>query len=104
MNSQLLISIILGIVCLGCIIYALIRLLKISKLDGLRNIITELITKAEELYNKGENEKKFNFVFEKAYELLPASVRLIISEETLKNFIQLVFDGIKVALDYNKGE
>lgn len=104
MNIQLIIFI-STIILFALLMFISIKLFKNSKLEGLRNSIIKFITKAEELYNQGENEKKFNYVFNKAYELLPAAFRLLISEQTLQNFIQLVFDGIKVALDYNtKGE
>lgn len=104
MNIQLIIFISV-IILFALILFILIKLLKNSKLESLRNSIIKFITKAEALYNQGENDKKFDYVFNKAYELLPAAFRFLISEETLKNFIQLVFDGIKIALDYNaKGE
>lgn len=101
METKIIIMILSAIILFACFMFILIKLLKTSKLEGLRNSIINLITKAEELYNQGENEEKFNYVFNKAYELLPSAFRLLISEQTLKNFIQLVFDGIKVALDYN---
>lgn len=105
MEVKLIVMIVSELILFGLFLFILIKLLKNSKLEGLRNSIIKFITKAEALYHQGENDKKFDYVFNKAYELLPAAFRLLISEETLKNFIQLVFDGVKVALDYtSKGE
>lgn len=72
------------------------------KKNGLRKAIVSLIVKAEDMYNKGENEEKINYVIDKVIALLPLPFQLLITRETIRKFIQKIFDEIKKALDYKK--
>ena len=72
------------------------------KKNGLRGAVVNLIVKAEDMYNKGDNEEKINYVIDKVIALLPLPFQLLITRETIRKFIQKVFDEIKKALDYKK--
>ena len=59
---------------------------------------------AECMYKKGENTEKFNYVFDKIYKLLPDGLKIYVSKDAVKTFIQNIFNKIKVTLDANTGE
>lgn len=72
------------------------------KKNGLRGAVVNLIVKAEDIYNKGDNEEKINYVIDKVIVLLPMPFQLLITKETIRKFIQKIFDETKKALDYKK--
>lgn len=72
------------------------------KKNGLRGAVINLIVKAEDSFVKGANEGKLNYVIDEVIALLPMPFRLLITRETIKKFIQKVFDETKKALDYKK--
>lgn len=72
------------------------------KKNGLRGAVVNLIVKAEDVYNKGDNEEKINYVIDKVIALLPMPFSLLITRTTIRKFIQKVFDETKKALDYKK--
>ena len=76
-----------------------LKLYSSIKLKGLRQTAIDLIVKAEEMFDKGMNDEKFQSVVEGIIECLPAPVKLFINENTIKLFVQTVFDSIKSALD-----
>ena len=69
------------------------------KLKGLRQTAIDLIVEAENAYEKGKNNEKFQAVFKGIIEALPAPARIFLNESTINYFIQSVFDSIKGALD-----
>ena len=70
------------------------------KKNGLKEFATQMIVKAEDMYKKGQNDEKFNYVVEKVIAMIPMPLQLFITEDMVKNFIQKVFDSVKIALDY----
>ena len=70
------------------------------KKNGLKEFATQMIVKAEDMYKKGQNDEKFNYVVEKVIAMIPRPLQLFITEDMVKNFIQKVFDSVKTALDY----
>ena len=72
------------------------------KKNGLRGAVVKLIVKAEDMYNKGDNEGKINYVIDKVIALIPLPFSLLITRQTIRNFIQTIFDEVKEALDYKK--
>lgn len=76
-----------------------LRIYQSIKLKGLQSTIVELIVKAENAFEHGMNDEKFNFVFEKIYSLFPDFIKTFISVDDIKAFIQQIFSEIKVALD-----
>lgn len=70
------------------------------KNNGLRQVAITLIVEAEQAFEYGKNSEKFNYVFENFYERLPTLFKLLLTKENVINFIQVIFDEIKIALDY----
>ncbi len=76
-----------------------IILINIKKL-GLRRFLVRMIVVAEEAFEYGQNEDKFNYVFNQFYQRLPAVIRMCVTQQMVKKFIQETFDEIKLALDH----
>lgn len=75
--------------------YMLIKLNKNVRLKAY-----ELFLKAE--HNISDNTCKMNYVVENIYSYLPVSVKIFVSEESLKRIVQKMFDEIKDLLDDGK--
>jgi uncharacterized membrane protein YraQ (UPF0718 family) len=69
---------------------------------GMRKVIIEFIVLAEKSFKQGRNDDKFNYLYEKVYNLLPAIVKFFVGQEELEDFIETVFSEVKIALDYKK--
>lgn len=89
------------IVVVGLIILAVLGLKLYSsiKLKGLRQTAIDLIVYAEEAFDKGMNNEKFQTVVQGIISCLPPVATVFINETTIKMFVQAVFDSIKSALD-----
>lgn len=97
MSIQTIISIIVvALVVIASVIFLAYQIKK----KGLRKVAINFIVLAEEKFKKGQNSQKFNYVFDAVYEMLPAMLKIFITKQVVKDFIQKVFDEIKVALDY----
>lgn len=97
MENQMIISIsVIAILVIAFLIYIVWKIKK----SGLKEFATEMIIKAEDMYKKGQNEEKINYVIDKIITILPAPLQIFITRETIRNFVQNVFDNIKKALDY----
>ena len=59
-----------------------------------------MIVKAEDMFKKGENTQKLNYVIDKVIDTLPKPLQFFITREAVQNFVQSVFDTVKKALDY----
>ena len=70
------------------------------KKKGLRQFAVDFIVKAEDMYNHGDNEGKLNYVIDQVVAKIPAPINAFITRETVKAFVQNVFDSVKKALDY----
>lgn len=89
------------------IIFAILTILSIIglklyssiRLKGLRQTAIDLIVNAEEAFDKGMNDEKFQAVVSGIIDCLPSVAKLVINESTIKMFVQAVFDSIKAALD-----
>ena len=98
MDEKTLCIIILILACISILVYLLYRIKK----DGLRVTVVDLIVSAEKLFQKGENRQKFEYVVEKIIKTLPAPIRFFITVEAVEDFVQMVFDETKKALDYRE--
>ena len=97
MNIQAILSIVIVVVfILICLVYIAWQIKK----KGLRTFAIECIVKAEDMYKKGDNENKLNYVIDKIIAIIPAPLSLFITRELVKQFVQGVFDSVKKALDY----
>lgn len=97
MEAQTIISII--IVALIVIAFIIWLVWQIKK-KGLKEFVTEMIVKAEDMYQQGENQEKLNYVIDKVIAMLPAPLQFFITRKAVKNFVQNIFDTVKKALDY----
>ena len=70
------------------------------KKKGLKEFATEMIVKAEDMFYKGENTEKLNYVIDKVIGMLPKPLQFFITREAVEKFVQSVFDTVKKALDY----
>lgn len=97
MEAQTIISIVL--VALLVIAFIIWLVWQIKK-KGLKQFATEMIIKAEEMYKKGENQEKLNYVIDKVIGMLPKPLQFFMTREAVQKFVQSVFDTVKKALDY----
>lgn len=101
MNTQTIISIIvIALVVITGVIFLVYQIKK----KGLRKTAIEFIVLAEEKFKQGQNAEKFNYVLNAVYELLPSFLKIFITKSMIIDFIQKIFDEIKVALDYRGTE
>lgn len=91
--------VVIAVVVIAAVILAGVKLYSQIKLKGLRQTAIDLIAQAEETYEKGKNNEKFQAVVSGILAALPAPARIIINEKTVDLFVQSIFDSIKVALD-----
>lgn len=96
-NTQLVIEIM--IVAFVVIAFGIWVAWQIKK-KGLKEFTIDMIIKAEDMYKKGENDQKFNYVLDKVIAMIPMPLQLFISEDLIKQFIQKTFDNLKKALNY----
>lgn len=89
----------IAIVVIAILAFIMYLVWQIKK-KGLRQTAINLIVRAENMYKKGENEKKINYVIDKIIVLIPAPLSFFITREAVREFIQTIFDEVKKALDY----
>lgn len=91
--------IVIGIVVVCFIAYIVYSINK----KGIKKAALDWIVLAEEEFQKGENQAKFEYVYQAVYNILPAYIKVFVSEQVAKNFlsklIQEIFDFVKPALD-----
>jgi len=97
MNPTTIIEI--AIVVIAILAFIMYLVWQIKK-KGLRQTAINLIVRAENMYKKGDNEKKINYVIDKIIVLIPAPLSFFITREAVREFIQTIFDEVKKALDY----
>lgn len=94
-------QIIIGILVVTILVIAfIIWLVWQIKKKGLKQFATEMIVKAEDMFHKGENSQKLNYVIDRIIDALPKILQIFITRENVKKFVQSVFDVVKKALDY----
>jgi hypothetical protein len=98
MNPTTIIEI--AIVVIAILVFILYLVWQIKK-KGLRATAVDLIVKAEEMFRQGDNENKLNYVIDKIISItIPKPLSLFITRDSVKSFVQSVFDETKKALDY----
>lgn len=97
MNIQLIIEIAVTAIIVLLFIFWLVWQIKKK---GLKQFVTQMIVKAEDTYDKGQNSEKLNFVIDKVIAMLPKPLQFFITREAVKKFVQSIFDTVKKALDY----
>ena len=105
MNIQVIIYIIGLMITFIAILVASYFIIKAIKQNKLEPKIIELITEAEGLYQSGQGSLKFEYVFDKLYNVFaPKMIRVLFSADEIKKIIQYVFDKVKIALDYQQNK
>lgn len=106
MNTTLIITILIIaglLIGLGVLAYLYFR---DKTLEDIRADVYQLFLEAEHKYQYTEaGKQKMSYVIQKARGLLPSWAQVFITEEVLKNAVQLWFDAVKDLLDdgkYNK--
>jgi len=94
MDMLSIVIIVLGVAMASAILYISI------KNKGLRKVAINLIVEAEKAFKYGKNSEKFNYVFENLYARLPTLLKFLLTKEDIENFIQMIFNEIKISLDY----
>lgn len=90
----------IAIIVIAILAFILYLVWQIKK-KGLRATAVDLIVKAEEMFRQGDNENKLNYVIDKIISItIPKPLSLFITRDSLKSFVQSVFDETKKALDY----
>jgi hypothetical protein len=97
MNAQQIVGLVIAVLLIAAFIVYIVWQIKKK---GLRQFAVDCIVKAEDMYNHGDNEGKLNYVIDKVIAVIPAPLSLFITRETVKAFVQSVFDSVKKALDY----
>lgn len=96
---SLIIIIIAVLIIIGIIVY-------LCKKKGLREVALQAILMAEEHYNSTTGQERLDLAINYVYNKLSPKFISFIPESLvktiLKNFIQKVFDEVKIALDYQK--
>ena len=94
-------STIIAIVIIAILVIAFVIWLAWQiKKKGLKEFATEMIIKAEDMYQKGQNSEKLNYVIDKVIAMLPTPLQFFITRDAVKKFVQNIFDTVKKALDY----
>ena len=89
------------VVFVAILIVALVVLIKNNKLNVIREACYTIFVKAEELYGAGTGEEKLAYACEKAYELFPGWLKVLVDKDTLCGLVQKWFDEItNLAKDY----
>ena len=97
MNYVLLTRIIIcAIIVLAIVLYIAWQLKK----KGLKKTVVDLIVIAEEMFNDGEGQEKMDYVIDCVVGMLPMPLRIVITRNVIRKFIQKIFDIVKGALDY----
>lgn len=96
---------IIGIIVVAALVIGfIIWLVWQLKKNGLKGFTINMIVKAEDMFNKGDNEQKISFVINKIISVIPLPFSLFITEKMVRNFVQKVFDDVKTALDFKPKE
>lgn len=77
-------SILVALAFVAVIAFLLVR----GKKDIVYKILYSLVNEAEKLYGAGTGKIKFAYVMEKAYALLPAVIKVVITYKTFEKWIE----------------
>jgi uncharacterized ion transporter superfamily protein YfcC len=85
MNNQFILEI--ALIVLLIIIFIIWLVWQIKK-KGLKEVVIDAIIEAEDTFEKGKNDEKFNSVVEKVIALLPKPFNILISTTMVESFVQ----------------
>ena len=73
-----------SLVLVAVIVFLLVR----GKREIVYKILYSLVNEAEKLYGSGTGKLKFAYVMEKAYALLPAVIKVVLTYKTFEKWIE----------------
>ena len=91
----------IAIIVIACLIRVASFIYKINT-KGFRSVAVELIVAAEKEFQSGQGSQKMEYVYNALIALVPQPFKMFITKTAMINFIQNIFDEIKVALDYKE--
>ena len=80
-----------SLVLVAVIAYLLVR----GKKDIVYKILYSLVNEAEKIFGAGTGKLKFAYVMEKAYALLPAVIKVVITYKTFEKWIESAVTKMK---------
>ena len=104
MDTMSLVRIIIPLMVTLIAALLLVYVIRIIKKNKLEPKVVELITQAEARFKDGNGDVKFEYVFDQLYnKYAPVTFKIFFTSQEVRAFIQIVFDKVKIALDY-RGE
>ena len=99
MKSGTVLLILLTAVAVTVLVYVTIKTMQRIGFDKIRESVYKAFVVAENRFQHGENDAKFCYVVNVAKEVIPSPFSLFITEQLLKEMIQVWFDLCKDILD-----
>lgn len=90
------------VLILVAIVGALLYFYKAGKKDLVKKIILSLVVQAEKTLGSGTGELKYAMVVERAYEVMPTILKLLITKKELDNLIEEAVQYMKNYLAQGK--
>lgn len=88
----------LNILIIIIFLFSLVYLYRMGKQDAVKKIILGLVIQAEKALGSGTGELKYAMVVDRAYEVLPALIRFLISKRELDKLIEEAVQYMKTQL------
>lgn len=92
-------SVILILIIAALLCYIAVKVMQKIGTEKIRSAVYDAIALAEDRFQHGENTEKFEYVVNIAREAVPMPFSLFITEDLLRDVIQLWFDLVKNLLD-----
>lgn len=96
------IAILFIVIVVVAAIFLLVKGIQKIGLEKVRGYVYKLFVLAENEFEQGENEQKFEYVVQLARSAIPLPFNLVITESLLRKVIQAWFDICKDLLDDGK--
>ncbi|MEQ2711424.1 hypothetical protein AAAU51_09580 [Anaerostipes amylophilus] len=102
-QNKLLFLAVITVLIIAFLIKKLIDYITKKGLEGIRLDVYKLFVEAEKTFKASkQGQQKFDYVIHMARGLLPKPIQLFVSDNMLKEIVQLWFDGVKDLLDDGK--
>lgn len=89
-------------VVIVAVVYLVVKTMQKVGLEKVRLYVYDLFVSAEQEFQHGENEQKFDYVIQLARSSIPLPFSLFITESLLRRVVQTWFDLCKDLLDDGK--
>ena len=102
-QNKLLFLAVITVLIIAFLIKKLIDYITKKGLEGIRLDVYKLFVEAEKTFKASkQGQQKFDYVIHMARGVLPKPIQLFVSDNMLKEIVQLWFDGVKDLLDDGK--